>query len=456
MNAEENNEIDISFIFYSDTPKGKDPDAYSPTLKRFHKLLWSKPLPNGTRFDLTDTRKGAYLHHSSAIGEFFLSSDAITHSYAQTKKLSKVVSQVDPAKVISLYKTGSTIGAYIVFPGNRINGKSTLNGARGLNAKIKDRFDLTLECIRRFYSDEPSPLIETLDLYRDFFKLFESFRDYVDFFLLQDLVLEDYSAIKFHLPFNGFDQSPLPSSPAEYLEYRKNTIRFVEARNQRISSLFPPPRVEYIKNQLKPTLANYKNTVDGLQYFVDYFTKNHNALNHLPAWVWDAEKGGIDTEKFSRILSDSRKGQLDLERLIHELSSSPQIDSLGERDLLTHGALRIDGYKYAEETGFDPKNTLDAYYETCSFAPQDRLHLLCCLFHLQRFLCKCGGEQLESNSREWKAYRELFLLTSNVDVPEAYRQKRLETKIWDEIIKPNINLCVNYIQRIHVNTKYNQ
>ena len=40
------NIIDTNFLVDSDTPSGKDPDKYSPTLRRYHKLLWSKPLPN--------------------------------------------------------------------------------------------------------------------------------------------------------------------------------------------------------------------------------------------------------------------------------------------------------------------------------------------------------------------------------------------------------------------------
>ncbi|WP_419790152.1 DUF6994 family protein [Sphaerochaeta associata] len=35
--------IDTNFNVYSDA-KGIDPDNSSPTLKRYHKLLWSKPL----------------------------------------------------------------------------------------------------------------------------------------------------------------------------------------------------------------------------------------------------------------------------------------------------------------------------------------------------------------------------------------------------------------------------
>ena len=45
--------IDINFNVFSDTPKGKDPDSYSPTLRMYHQKLWSKKLPNGMSFDLT-------------------------------------------------------------------------------------------------------------------------------------------------------------------------------------------------------------------------------------------------------------------------------------------------------------------------------------------------------------------------------------------------------------------
>ena len=75
---------------------------------------------------------------------------------------------------------------------------------RGQHSKIEDRFDLTLECIRRYYLRKPNPLAEVLVLYKDFFDLFENFRGYTDFFLLQDLVSEDWSAVKFFMRFDDF------------------------------------------------------------------------------------------------------------------------------------------------------------------------------------------------------------------------------------------------------------
>ena len=55
--------IDIKFNFYSDTPSGKDPDSYSPTLRKYHQRLWSKNLPDGSIFSLDDNTR-SLLHHT--------------------------------------------------------------------------------------------------------------------------------------------------------------------------------------------------------------------------------------------------------------------------------------------------------------------------------------------------------------------------------------------------------
>ena len=230
------NLIDISFDVFSDTPKGKDPDTYSLTLRKYHQILWGKRLPSGVNFDLDDNfpRK---LHHKSELGEFFLSSDAIGHTYRDVKKMSHIVDQIPPNEMNSFFSVCSTIGAFIMFPSKKIDNKMTINAARGTNHKIKDRFDLTLECIRRCYLKENSPLSDTLKRYSQFLDLFEDFKGYVDFFLLQDLVKQDYSAIKYWHPFNGFDNQPLPSNFDEYQSYKTKVIDFVNARNKRILSL---------------------------------------------------------------------------------------------------------------------------------------------------------------------------------------------------------------------------
>jgi hypothetical protein len=131
---------------------------------------------------------------------------------------------------------GYTIGGSIIFPSKKIDGKMTINGARGFNVKIADRFDLTLECIRLRYLDKPNPLDETLKVNANFFNLFGSFRGYVDFFLLQDLVTPDYVQINFFTDITTlFESSPLPQNMEEYLIYKQRNIDFLNARNKRIA-----------------------------------------------------------------------------------------------------------------------------------------------------------------------------------------------------------------------------
>lgn len=183
--------IDITFDFRSDTPPDKDPDQWSPTLRRYHQLLWTKPLPSGVSFELDDRTPRVYLHHRSELGEFFLASDAAVPSFTTWPQLREVTNQIPPAELDEFDRLVHTIGDRMIFPGNEIDRKKTINQRRGLHHQIKDRFDLTVECVRRHYLDDDSPLSETLAQYADFFTLFVDFRGYVDFFLLQDIVTED-------------------------------------------------------------------------------------------------------------------------------------------------------------------------------------------------------------------------------------------------------------------------
>ena len=228
------NFIDITFDFRTDTPAGKDPDALSPTLRSYHKFLWSKPLPNGVLFELDDTKYKVYLYHKSQLGEFFLSSDAVIHTFSRWASMAHIINQLQDGEAEAFMSIGYTMGGMIIFPANRVEGKSTINGARGFHPLIKDRIDLTLECIRRYYNNEISPLTETLTRYADFFKLFGNFKGYVEFFLLQDLVIEDFSAIQFLMPFKNFKTPAVPKTIDEYLSYKYLTIKFVNERNQRI------------------------------------------------------------------------------------------------------------------------------------------------------------------------------------------------------------------------------
>lgn len=224
-------DIDITFDFRRDTREGRDPDTDSKTLRRYHKRLWSRRLPNGELFELDDTTPGKYLHHRSAMGDFSLSSDAVIPTFKWARHIKELI----PDEELQAFNAvGYTIGGMMVFPGNPIDGKWTINQARGCTKPIGDRFDLTLECIRRHYSDGASPLSSVLARYARFFDLFGDFRGYVEFFLLQDLVSADFSAVKISLPFDNFRGSPIPIDAHEYNSYKRASVAFIEARNQRI------------------------------------------------------------------------------------------------------------------------------------------------------------------------------------------------------------------------------
>lgn len=227
--------IDIDFDFRSDTPgyPKADPDASSPTLRRYHRILWTKPLPGGAVFELVDTTPGAYLHHRSPLGEFWLASDAVIPTFRKEPSIAPIIEQ-SPDDHAEFMRLGYTIGGMMLFPGNRIDRQMTINGARGFHPKIKDRFDLTIECIRRYYLREGSPLSATLARYGEFFNLFGNFRGYVEFFLLHDMVNADCSGVKFFAPFTGFETPPVPAGVEAYRAYRELAVAFIKARNNRI------------------------------------------------------------------------------------------------------------------------------------------------------------------------------------------------------------------------------
>ena len=222
--------IDTSFDVREDTPYGKDPDSFSPTLRRYHKLLWCKDMPCGQKLILNDELIG-YINGN----EYRFSGDSIVHSFSHWKKYRHIISKIDPAVIENFRHRGYSIGGNIIFPSNAPKGKMSMNQRRGVLSTICDRFDLTLECIRRYYQGIESPLFDCINDFNPFFDAFGSFQGYIDFFLLQDLVTEDYNKINYWYPFSGeFYSNPLPKTPEEYLEYVDTVTGFLIKRNARI------------------------------------------------------------------------------------------------------------------------------------------------------------------------------------------------------------------------------
>jgi hypothetical protein len=225
-------EIDINFDFRDDSICG-DPDTDSPKLYENHKLLWNKNLPCEKTLTLEiltiGGKYGQILLKNNLCDN--LSSDRMCPHF-DGKYNDRFDGWLTETEREELKFKVRTIGGHIVFPAHKKNG-FTINQARGVNRKICDRFDLTLECIRRFYIGEESPLYDAISRYNDFFYLFKDFENYIKFFMLQDFVDENYQ-VKFSLPFDNFVRSPLPQSIEEYKQYKTDIINLMDERNRRI------------------------------------------------------------------------------------------------------------------------------------------------------------------------------------------------------------------------------
>ena len=95
------------------------------------------------------------------------------------------------------------------------------------------RCHLTLECIARWYRGEENPLADVFDRYGDFFEWFGDFQGYVDFFLLQDFVDDEYQ-VKILTDFDDFQSSPLPKTVERYTAYLQGLTEVLTLRAERI------------------------------------------------------------------------------------------------------------------------------------------------------------------------------------------------------------------------------
>ncbi len=232
-----------------------DPDGKSESLKAKHQKIWSKELPNkeemklmvgkpsdltkdGKKFDLKWERKGKDIRYSSdTIFTCFIRSD-------QGDIFREVLDYLKGEQNYLVYIEGylrecyRNIGSFTIFP--TFPKEHSINFVRGGgNEKIRDRFDLTLECIRRYYEAQESPLSSVLNFNREFLDLFENFTGYVDFFCLQDLVNGDYTHVR-DLMRGGFVnensfENPFPQNVIEYKQWMENQLEFVQKRTKRIN-----------------------------------------------------------------------------------------------------------------------------------------------------------------------------------------------------------------------------
>ena len=240
--------IDVSFDFTSDSPNywndywknndglgagNSDPDSASKTLQKYHQILWSRKLPCGETMNLIRGSGSNYLTWK----DFRFGSDSIIVSfrYKRKRELINAVESFVPnyrSFMEDYVHKSYTIGGMTIFPKHQ----SSINQNKGTNPLIADRWDLTLECIRRYYQGESSPLFEILLRDKDFFDLFVDFKGYVDYFFFQDCVTDDYSKVKIWLGSGDLQEDPFPKTVEEYLFWITTELEFIAKRNQRIDT----------------------------------------------------------------------------------------------------------------------------------------------------------------------------------------------------------------------------
>lgn len=226
-----------------------DPDARNDQLRESHRLLWSKPLAGGPDLELSGRRWSDYLKVESLPGHWSVGSDnfATTHANA-LPTLSAGLDSFTDGHLCAL----CTIGGYIVFPNviaqqlpnstNLAARRWSVNQARGMEARISDRFDLTLEAIRLFYQGAvlrtENPIGDVLEAYRWWFDLFgkgaEGFHRFADFFFLTPILDTEEQVKSFGGLGLAFDRA-LPKDETAYGAYVADQVAFVTMRNELIT-----------------------------------------------------------------------------------------------------------------------------------------------------------------------------------------------------------------------------
>ena len=77
-------------------------------------------------------------------------------------------------------------------------------------------------------------MYNTLVRDKEFFDLFVDFKGYVDFFLLQDMVRDDYSSVDIWCGNDSFSECGLPKTVEDYFVFIEKEMDFLEKRNARI------------------------------------------------------------------------------------------------------------------------------------------------------------------------------------------------------------------------------
>ena len=254
-----------------------DPDQKSKKLYRLHEFLCNLQglkvsIPKDNNCELVIDDKNIRLSSDSIMSIYWHWSGK-RYPYKQMQEIIESISSELQKEnennkhdnhfkefIKSYLQKANTIGGFVVFPKHYL---PTVNTDRGRSGKIRDRFDLTLECIRRYYNNEESPLFDILKKDEDFFDLFRKgksgFENYAKFFCLNgsyngkhNWITEDCSAVYDLMSENGeqtllkegwpekilpFDYTSEEEKVAKWWTFYRNIMDRLNARNKQIEKL---------------------------------------------------------------------------------------------------------------------------------------------------------------------------------------------------------------------------
>lgn len=176
--------------------------------------------------------------------------------------------------------TTRTIGGSFLWPEswykgynmNRGNGRRTKGKIKGNAGYIEDRVDLTLLEIKHYFEyrelDDKKNFKYSGDIlfrYYDnldaqtWFGFFDSFEDYVDFFMFNDFVYKDKQT-KEYTPINILTGTPFDK---DYLNYKTNTLKEIEDEKQLKAMLdLVMDKVAERTKKMEDLINEYKQTND--------------------------------------------------------------------------------------------------------------------------------------------------------------------------------------------------
>lgn len=234
-----------------------DPDAFSEILYDFYAELW-KYQKEKLKLNVPEVEnkwKGSYWELIGVNNnQFRLGTDSIMsiywHRFDMREFIKKLIKENFRNFIKEYLLKSNKIGGYIVFPRHI----QSINQQRGTCSKVNDRFDLTLECIRRYYveKENDNPLFSVLNKDEKFFNMFgedkEGFEKYTEFFCLnesyddkQNWVNEKGQVLNLfdNQPLDDWNfnrDNPLPDKNNWWIFYH-NIMSRLDARNQQIKEL---------------------------------------------------------------------------------------------------------------------------------------------------------------------------------------------------------------------------